>query len=179
MADPLVEGLRRGDERALTAACAQYGPRIYAFLRRLAQRPHVADDLYQETWLALARKGRDLREDTDLQAWLFTVARNAFRTHRRWEMLDVSRWVLRDEDLLGGPMPDPERQTDAARAVARLEGALHRLKPASREVLLLVAVEGLDQERAAQVLGLRNDALRQRLKRAREELEGELQRGTK
>jgi len=55
-------------------------------------------------------------------------------------------------------------------AVALLEAALKQLPLASREVLLLVGVEGMDQEEVARVLGVTYDALRQRLSRARAQL---------
>jgi RNA polymerase sigma-70 factor (ECF subfamily) len=54
--------------------------------------------------------------------------------------------------------------------VERLERALASLPPASREVLLLVGVEGFEQEQAAAMLGITYDALRQRLARARAQL---------
>jgi len=51
-----------------------------------------------------------------------------------------------------------------------LERALAELPTASREVLVLIGVEGIDQERAAAILGIGYAALRQRLARARAEL---------
>ena len=52
----------------------------------------------------------------------------------------------------------------------KLERALEALPPASREVLLLVGVEGFEQEKVAEMLGIKYDALRQRLARARAQL---------
>ena len=51
-----------------------------------------------------------------------------------------------------------------------MEQALASLPPASREVLLLVGVEGFEQEQVAQMLGIQYAALRQRLTRARAQL---------
>jgi RNA polymerase sigma-70 factor (ECF subfamily) len=169
---PLVEGLRRGDRAAFDAAYARYRARIHAFLLRLSGRPDVAEDLFQETWLRLARHATRLAEDTDLAAWLFTVARNAWVSHQRWSMLDVSRLVALGEETAPPALraSDPEDRADAARRVANLERALARLPPRLREVLLLVGVEGFEQERAAHILGISYDALRQRLARARAEL---------
>ena len=94
----IVEGLRRGDRAAFDAAYALHRARIYGFLLRLSGRRDVADDLFQEVWTKLAQHAPRLREDTVLSAWLFTVARNAHTSHRRWNMLDLSRLVaLGDE----------------------------------------------------------------------------------
>jgi RNA polymerase sigma-70 factor (ECF subfamily) len=172
---PLVDALRRGDTAAFDTVFGRYRARVLAFLLRLTGRRDVAEDLFQETWLKLARNAARLDEDTDLAAWLFTVARNAWVSHRRWAMLDISRLVaLGDDDAPAAPAPDPEARADAARRLARLERALGALPPASREVLLLVGVEGFDQEQAAKILGVTYEALRQRLSRARAQLAGRI-----
>lgn len=169
---PLVEGLRRGEPRALEAAYLKYRARTYGFLLRLSRRREVADELLQETWLKLARAGVGLAEDTDLAAWLFTVARNAWVSHRRWSMLDLSRLVaLGDEpEWLASEAAGPEEDEERRRAMVRLSRALDRLSPSDREVLLLVGVEGFEQEEAAKILGIRYDTFRQRLARARARL---------
>jgi RNA polymerase sigma factor (sigma-70 family) len=169
---PLVDGLRRGDAASFDVVYARYQDRIFGFLLRLSRRRDVAEDLFQETWSKLARHAQKLEPDTDLAAWLFRVAHNAWVSHCRWSLLDVSRLVvLGDEDALPAPAAvDPDARGDAARRVAQLEEALASLPPASREVLLLVGVEGLDQDRAAEVLGISYAALRQRLARARAQL---------
>ena len=91
MADECVRALRNGDAAAFDAAYALYHRRIYDFLYRLSGRRDLAEDLFQETFIKLARHATTLREDTELGAWLFTVARNAYRSHRRW-VLDLWIW---------------------------------------------------------------------------------------
>jgi RNA polymerase sigma-70 factor (ECF subfamily) len=145
---------------------------VFSFLLRLSGRRDTAEDLAQETWLKLAKAAPGLREDTTLAPFLFTVARNAFVSHRRWAMLDLSRIVTFGLEAMGSAAtePTPEASHESARAIALLEGALQRLPVASREVLLLVGVEGIEQEEVARMLGLSYDALRQRLSRARAQL---------
>ena len=168
---PIVEGLRRGERRAFGDAFDKYRARVHAFLRRLSGRADVADDLFQDVWLKLARAAPRLEEETDLAAWLFTVARNAHVSWRRWSMLDVSRLVALDDAPMAGPEADrPDAKLESARAVARLEAALRALSTRDREVLLLVGVEGFCQEDAAAILDIRYDAFRKRLSRARDNL---------
>jgi RNA polymerase sigma-70 factor (ECF subfamily) len=167
----MVDGLRRGERAAFDAAFTRFRARVYGFALRLSGRRDVAEDLFQETWLKLARAAPSLREDTDLTAWLFTVVRNEYVSWRRWSMFDLSRLVLVGEESAHlahtEPHDAPDERLQATRSVAELERALAALSPADREVLLLVGVEGVEQEQAAVILGIRYDALRQRLARAR------------
>lgn len=176
----LVAGLARREPWAFTAAYARYRGPIYSFLVRLSGRRELADDLFQETFLQLARHATRLRPDTELGAWLFTVARNRYRSQRRTSLLRRLRLQLAalggggggDSGLASPPAPlTPFEHAAHSDLGRRLEQALAQLGEAQREVLLLVGVEGLAQEHAATVLGLTPAALRQRLSRARAELQ--------
>jgi RNA polymerase sigma-70 factor (ECF subfamily) len=107
-----------------------------------------------------------LRVDTHLGAWLFTVARNVHVSYRRSRAFEES-----DGSIGLWPVQRPAspfEQTAATELEGRIETALASLPVASREVLLLVGVEGMRPSEAAAVCGVSPDALRQRLKRARE-----------
>lgn len=165
----LVAALRRRDARAFDAVYARYQGRLWSFLVRLAGRREVAEDLFQETWMQVARYAERLEEDTDLKAWLFTVARNRYRSYRRWAVLGWSRSEPISVEP-EGDAPGPEVAAAARAEVAAVEEGLRELGAAHREVLLLAAVEGLDSTQVAAVLGIREDAARKRLSRARAEL---------
>ena len=79
-------------------------------------------------------------------------------------------------ESIGQVASAPDEEHERARAVQVLENALAKLPLASREVLLLVGVEGLDQEEVAKILGISWDALRKRLSRARAELAERMQK---
>ena len=173
----LVAGLRRREPRAFTVAYERYRGRIYSFLVRLCGRRDLADDLFQETFLQLSRHAAQLRPDTELGAWLFTVARNRYRSQRRTSVFRRLRLQLAAlgggaERLAGGAVPVTPYEYAAQSDLGRqLEQALAQLPDAQREVLLLVGVEGMEQEHAAAVLGLTPAALRQRLSRARAQVQ--------
>lgn len=155
------------DAAAFDEAYRQHGPRVYAFLVRLCGRRDLAEDLYQDTWLKLARHSARLPPDANVAAWLFTVARNEYRSWRRWTWVDLDRkrsWL--DET------PHNAAGTDARASLADAERAIARLSPALREVLLLVAVEGLAHEEVARILGLEVATVRKRLSRARAQIGG-------
>jgi RNA polymerase sigma-70 factor (ECF subfamily) len=173
----LVAALRRGDREAFDAIYDRYRPRVFAFLARLSGDRILSEDLLQETFVRLARNAHRLDDTTRLRPWLFTVARNLYVDHRRRALLDFDR--LRDLAL----WPSRPRRVDetpfdlaqASETEKKLETALLGLPTKYREALLLIAVEGLEPSDAAAVLGIRPDALRQRLSRARSALRATLE----
>jgi RNA polymerase sigma factor (sigma-70 family) len=163
--------LRRRDPYGFELAYRAHAARLHAFLLRLSGRRDVADDLLQLTFVRLAERGPDLRPDSDLRAWLFTVARNAHTSLLRGTPV-ASQEPL---EALESPPPDVE----ARLLLGDVEGALSRLRVEDRELLLLVGVEGLEPSAVAVMLGLSQVALRQRLARARSRLLVELGRAGK
>jgi RNA polymerase sigma-70 factor (ECF subfamily) len=163
----LVARLRAGDAAAFDAVHAAFNTRLFTFLTRLARSRDVAEDLLEETWLRLVTQAGRLRPDTSLGPWLFTVARNLHVSYCRSRALEHSH--------LGGmiglwptvPGRSPFEETAASEFERRIEAALASLPATYREVLLLVAVEGLRPSDAAAVCGISPEALRQRLSRAR------------
>ena len=167
----LVERLRHGDADAFDEVHAAFHGRLFTFLVRLSRRREVAEDLLEETWLRLVRHARRLRSDTRLGAWLFTVARNLHVSYQRSRMLEDSATAgLMALWPCGVDRTSPFEATAASELEWRIERALAKMPTASREVLLLVGVAGLDPADAADVCGVTPEALRQRLHRARETL---------
>lgn len=164
----VLAALRRGEPAAFERVYEIYRPRVFGFLVRLSNNRELAEDLLQETWIRLAKNARTLAADTRIDSWLFTVARNLHTSHRRRLTLDFHRI----RELARSPEPaaiEPAPFAEAAgnQLRARLEQAIARLPINYREVILLVAVEGLEHDEAARILSLKPDALRQRLSRAR------------
>jgi RNA polymerase sigma-70 factor (ECF subfamily) len=167
----LVTRLRDGDTAAFDQVYDAYRARVFAFLLRMSRNRTVAEDLLDETWLRLVRHARSLKSDTRLAAWLFTVARNLYWTHVRASLVQEASVP----ELIGlwpssVTWPSPFDLAVADELERRVEGALSTLTPQHREVLLLVAYEGLTPGEAAAVCGISPEALRQRLSRARASL---------
>jgi RNA polymerase sigma factor (sigma-70 family) len=144
----------------------RYHGRVYGFLHRLARRRDLAEDLVQETWLRLARGWSVSGGIADLEAWLFTIARNVFLSQVRADATS-SRTVEGLRHLPPGEPRGPEQAAQTSETMNRLEAAFEALSDEDRTILLLVAVEGLDQQQVASVLGIGHAAARQRVFRAR------------
>ncbi len=164
----LVAGLRGGDADAFDAVYGAFNARLYNFLARLANSRDIAEDLVEETWLRLVANAPRLRADTRLGPWLFTVARNLHASHCRSRLLEDSHAAgLLGLWPSGRAEPSPLVAAEASEAERRVTLALASLPMTYREVLLLVAVEGLQPSEAAIICGVSAMAMRQRLSRAR------------
>ncbi len=73
----IVTRLINGDEQAFKFIFHFFYPRIYHFIRAYIPGDDLAEDVVQDTFLTLWNKRNDLKADTHINAWLYTVARNA------------------------------------------------------------------------------------------------------
>ena len=164
----LVRALSQGERGAFDKLYALHHERIWAFLLRLTGRKDEAEDLFQETWLAAAKAASQLQAESRLLPWLFTIARNKHRSARRFLLFDLRKRALQALEPLA-EAESAEAHVLGAEEAEALQKAFYALPDASREVLLL-SLEGFDAPHIAGVLGLREDAVRKRLSRARTEL---------
>jgi RNA polymerase sigma-70 factor (ECF subfamily) len=143
--------------------------RVHRYVSRHAE-PHTADDVVAETFLVAWRRIDDVPEDS--LPWLLVVARNTMANARRstYRRRAVEIDLARVAHLAAQtPTPGvivPERE--------QVLTALAGLSPKSREIVLLLAWDGLDTSQAAQVLGTSQAAVKMRLSRARRQLAREL-----
>jgi len=155
-------------EERFDALARALGPRVLAYLARRVDPPADAADVLAETLIVVWRRLDDVPADErEALVWTLAVARrvaaNQRRGRRRGEALVEA---LRGQVQAASPPPDP--------AALDLRRALARLGRDDREILTLVAWEGLSPAEAAGVLGVGPAASRKRLQRARERLTAEL-----
>ncbi len=158
------------DEAAFAALVRRHGPLVLRVCRRVLGNVQDAEDVFQATFLVLARKAASVRSHASLASWLHGVA---YRTALR------ARSVRRRE---AGPAPDRGATADPADEVtwrelrAVLDEALSRLPERYRAPLILCYLEGLSRDEAAQRLGCPLGTLKGRLERGRELLRARLAR---
>ncbi|NJP96042.1 RNA polymerase sigma factor [Nonomuraea sp. FMUSA5-5] len=142
-----------------------YGP-ITAYAARRCDEPQDAADVVAETFAVAWRRVEELPEGDEATLWLYGVARKVLANHFRGDNRRRARTADLDAELadLYGHSPDTEVELDAiGRAFRSLPGD-------DRELLSLLAWEGLEREEIAKVLGLSRNAVRIRLHRARRRL---------
>lgn len=140
----------------------RHAPAVHAYLARRAGS-QVAEDLHAEVWLgALGARDRYRDGTPDARPWLYGIARNVLRSHWRRN----ERRPLPSEPSLD-PWPAVEDRLEALEERAALMAAIDSLGDADRDVLLLVAWEGLCPGEVAAALGIPDGTARWRLHRAR------------
>lgn len=157
----LMAAAREGDAPALEALLERHQPRIYRFSMKMCRRPEDAQDVLQDTLLAMVRSLRDFRGAASVSTWLYTIARSfCIKKRRRSKFAPQAELSLEGEAAApAAAIPDPSRLPDAAAAGREIEALL--------QVLVLRDVEGLSAAEVAEVVGLSVEAVKSRLHRAR------------
>lgn len=144
-------------------------PRVKAYAMRRTMDSSTADEIAAETFeIAWRRREEPIRNQLP---WLLGIARGLLANRRR---SDRRRVELNDRLAQEWIASEPD-QSDLVADRAELLAALAMLRDDEREVLVLLAWDGLDRSEAARVLGCSRGALAVRLHRARRRLEAALE----
>lgn len=139
--------------------------RLFRFLDRQGGDPDLAEDVVQDAFVRLYRRG-SLPDQPE--AWLVSVAMNLFRNarsqrSRRRRLLTVERGGR----AVGDAPPAPDREAESGEARARVRAVLDRLPERERQLLLLRA-EGYGYREIAHALELKEASVGMLLARAKQ-----------
>ncbi|MHC5210748.1 MAG: RNA polymerase sigma factor [Planctomycetota bacterium] len=175
----LVAALQAGDEAAYETLVRTHAGRMLAVARRLLPNGDDAEEAVQRAFI-MAHKGLpDFQADARLSTWLHRIVVNAalmmLRSRRRRHEIPIDDLLPRFEDSesehhLGSIAPWRRTAEDDAllkETRATVRGAIDRLPPNYRDVLLLRDIEQLDTAQTGETLGLTSNAVKTRLHRAR------------
>lgn len=141
-------------------------PRLRRYARYLERDVDRADDLVQECLTRAIAKIDTWTPGTNLRAWLFVILKNCHINEiRRTRRVGTVNEINVDYDVV----PTPANQ-EAHISLLEVREAYLKLSLEHREVLLLVAIEGLQYHEAAAILEIAVGTIRSRLSRARQAL---------
>jgi RNA polymerase sigma-70 factor (ECF subfamily) len=167
--EDLLLAFQRGDRPAFDELFERYRQPIWGFFRRRLAEPADAEELAQETFLAVLKATRRYEPRASFRSYLFGIAFN---------LLSASRRKAQRRGDVSAPDLDavPAATTDPA-AVVWVRQALAALDPRDREIVMLREYEALDYREIALVIDVPVNTVRSRLFRARlalrEKLAGE------
>lgn len=172
--DPVRHGGRDRDRAGFESVYTAHYELILAYALRRTESRDDAADVVAETFLTAWRRQDQAPQGPDVRLWLYGIARrvlaNQIRGARRRERLGARLLQV------GAVAPDHDSRPAAAIAETRvgIAHAFARLKDDDRDLLTLVATEGLSAAEAARVWGCTATTIRVRLYRARARFAREL-----
>lgn len=179
----LIEDLRSGVESAYEALIGRFEQPVYSMISRLMDDPADAPDVVQEVFLKIFRNIGSFRGDSSLKTWIYRIAVNEARNHRRWFSRHRRREVAIEanpgeehgySDWLADPGRSPFETALDSETGALIEKALAAVNPKFRTALVLREIEGLSYGEVAEILGVSLGTVKSRILRGREALRKEL-----
>jgi len=156
---------RPGKEDAFAELFARHRPAVWGFFRRRVWDAARAEDLTQETFVALLKSAPRYEVRAPFRSFLFGIAFNLLAEERR----RGPRWDSADE------LPGLEANAPDLDVVMHVRQAIASLDPIDRDVLLLREFETLSYAEIAAALNVPLNSVRSRLFRARMSVREKLQ----
>lgn len=180
----LLERCRRGERKAFEELVSLYQRRVFGVAYGIVRNPNDALDLCQETFLRAFRSIGRFKGDSRLYTWLYRIAVNVsldFVGRRKRDstvVFDETRQVepeLSDEWPSSAGGLGPVEELDRKELMQVMSGALEKLSPKHRAVLVLREVEELSYEEIAETLDINVGTVMSRLFNARRNMQKLLQ----
>lgn len=166
--EALLAAVAKGDQACLRVLYQRHAPAMLRVVRRMTAQSGVAEEILQETWLAVWRSADSFRGESSARGWLFGVAKRQAHNHLRKaviatvdldEIAEISDHAAAVEDIV---LANAAR-TDLAAGIRDLPEHL-------REVLLLVLVDDLAYPDVAAILDIPVGTVKSRMSHARKRL---------
>ncbi|MFO1462637.1 MAG: sigma-70 family RNA polymerase sigma factor [bacterium] len=171
--EDLAQQARRGDHAAFAALVKKHADRFYRVAYRLLRNAGEAEDVVQQAYLKFWQDpGKfDPGKNTRWSTWFYRVIVNACLDRLKRGGRESAPAEL---DLSADPAPGADTELAARQQSQALSKALAALPERQRTALTLCFWEGLSNQEAADLMGLRLKALQSLLVRAKENLRAAL-----
>jgi RNA polymerase sigma-70 factor (ECF subfamily) len=158
----------------------QHKNALYRYLNFLTRNTAESEDLFQETWLRVAKHMQKLDHIEKVKPWIFTIATNLHRDSLRKKK--IRQMFIRNLDRgdcsphlpLKSVQRDPAEKTEREQAYQDVMQALGNLPEKIRQVVVLREIEGFSYEEIAVTLGLSSGTVKSRMHRAIKKIRREM-----
>ncbi len=157
----LVARVAKGEPTAFRELYERFADRVFRYALTLLRNRHLAEEVVQETMVAVWEGAHGFRGHSQVSTWIFGIARHlAYRALR-----DEAKGVR----VANEPAEDSDPSTDAAREIW-VQRAVAKLPPEQREVVFLAFYEGLPYAEIARVQGVPEGTVKSRMFHAKRKL---------
>lgn len=164
-----VRQVAQRDERAFEKLFRSYAPRIFRYAMMYLNDGARAEEVVQETMLAVWRNAESFAGRSQVSSWILGIARNKaldqLRSRRR-----EPEFVDEKLDRRASHRAAPEQATQRGTQTERVCQALSRLSPEHREVILLAFYSDLSYSEIAKMLNCPEGTAKSRVYYAKEQL---------
>jgi RNA polymerase sigma-70 factor (ECF subfamily) len=166
MSEELLHRIRAGDRGAFDLLYLEYGRPAFGAAYNILRNAAEAEDVVQETFVAVYRSIHQLREPAAFKGWMFRILVNtAKRRMRDWGRERDLKSALKERPQ------EPARDKGVDDKVKRIRDAvdefLDAVNPEDRVVFTLGLMERMPHDEIAEVTGMTVEAVRSRLYRIR------------
>jgi len=164
----LLRRARDGEAGAFGELLRFYEARVFSLVHRYVHRRDEAAEVAQEVFLQAFKSSHRFEEGKPFRPWLFKIAINVCRNHRRAAArrelpTDLATDV---EPMWASPALDGEQRADARETSRALSAAMRQIPHDDRALLLLRFGEGLNYDELRQVYARPQSVLKMRVHRA-------------
>ncbi len=179
----LIQDALNGNLDAFNGLVLHYQNLAYNVAYRIMGEPGAAGDATQEAFIS-AYKKLEQYHGGSFKAWLLRIVTNAcydeLRRRQRQPVTSLKPELndgdeLEDPYWIEDPSADPEERIEQQELQKAIQECINQLDEKFKTILVLVDVEGLDYETAAEAVGTPLGTVKSRLARARERVQGCLQ----
>jgi RNA polymerase sigma factor (sigma-70 family) len=167
----LLERIAAHDRRAFEQLYRAYHPRLTRFLINLLRRPHLVEEVLNDTMLVVWRQPERYNGQSKVSTWVFAIAyRKALKALRRADE------PVEDKDAAARPTaePGPEQQLGLAQTGAALARAIGELSTEQRAVVDLTYFHEFGYREIAELMDCPVDTVKTRMFHARRRLKTKL-----
>lgn len=172
--EELIGAFQRGDASAFDALVGRYKDQLTNFAFRFLGDFDEADDVVQETFIRVYRKGETYRPVARFSTWIYTIASNLAKTHlrrmKRGSLFSLSRG-REGGDERDYEIPDDgnsaDRQAERSLEAAIIQKALDSIPAKYREAVVLSDIQDLTYEEICEITNLNIGTVKSRLNRGR------------
>jgi RNA polymerase sigma factor (sigma-70 family) len=176
----LMDRVREGDQAALATLMEHWELPLKSFLGRIVLNASEAEDLAQETFVAVWQNRARFRPGAEFKPWVFTIALNLARKRLRWwrrrPSTSLDEWMETDSASAESnreEKPGADRLVRAETAAA-VRDAIAALPADLREAIVLFEYEDLSHAEIAAIVDATPKAVETRIHRAKEKLRAAL-----